>query len=64
MCSGHIMRETKVTTVKFDEVEFTVGLSLFRWPNGGSWSFFVCPCGRRALIIRLFGGGLACCWCV
>ena len=43
-------------TVKLGEYEFTVGLSLFRWPNGGSWSFFVCPCGRRARIIRLSHG--------
>ena len=53
------MRETKVTIVKFDEVESPWGLSLVRFPNGGSWSFFVCPCGRRARILRLYEGGLA-----
>ena len=41
-----------------------MGLALFRWPNGGSWSFFVCPCGRRARILRLFEGGLACSRCL
>jgi hypothetical protein len=61
---GDITEEMKVATVKLGEDEFTVGLSLFRWPNGGSWSFFVCPCGRRARIIRLFEGGLACCRCL
>ena len=61
---GDITEEMKVATVKLGEYEFTVGLSLFRWPNGGSWSFFMCPCGRRARIIRLFEGGLACCRCL
>jgi hypothetical protein len=61
---GDITEEMKAATVKFDAVEFTVGLALFRWPNGGSWSFFMCPCGRRARIIRLFEGRLACCRCL
>jgi hypothetical protein len=61
---GDITEAMNVVTVKLGEYEFTVGLSLFRWPNGGSWSFFVCPCGRRARIIRLFEGGLACCRCL
>ena len=42
----------------------TEGLSLVRFPNGGSWSFFVCPCGRRARILRLYEGGLACFRCL
>ena len=41
-----------------------MGLSLVRFPNGGSWSFFVCPCGRRARILRLYEGGLACLRCL
>jgi len=61
---GDITEAMNVATVKLGECEFTVGLSLFRWPNGGSWSFFVCPCGRRARILRLFEGGLACCRCL
>jgi hypothetical protein len=61
---GDITEDMKVATVKLGEYEFTVGLSLFRWPNGGSWSFFLCPCGRRARIIRLFEGGPACCRCL
>ena len=44
---GDITEAMNVAIVKLGEYEFTVGLSLFRWPNGGSWSFFVCPCGRR-----------------
>ena len=61
---GDITEEMKVATVKRGEDEFTVGPSLFRWPNGGSWSFFVCPCGRRARTLKLFGGRPACGQCV
>ena len=62
--SGVIGADTKTTTIAFGDIEFVVGLALRRFPNGGGWSFFVCPCGRRARIIRLFEGGLACCGCL
>jgi hypothetical protein len=61
---GEITAETKVTTVTFGDVEFMVALALRRFPNGGSWSFFLCPCGRRARNLRLFEGGLACRQCL
>jgi hypothetical protein len=61
---GEITAETKVTTVTFDEVSFNVGLALVCFANGGSWSFFLCPCGRRARILRLYEGGLACQRCL
>ena len=42
------------TTVTFpsphDDAAFVVALSHFRWPNGGVWSFFRCPCGQRSMI--------------
>jgi hypothetical protein len=74
--SGAIRVEDKFTTVKFwllirtpppdrvEEVEFTVGLALRRFPNGGSWSLFVCPCGRRCRVIRLYEDKLACGGCL
>jgi hypothetical protein len=62
--SGAIGPDTKTTTIAFGDVAFVVGLALRRFPNGGGWSFFVCPCGRRARILRLFEGGLACCRCL
>ena len=61
---GEITPEMKTTTVMFGDVGFAVALALFRWPNGGSWSFFLCPCGRRARILRLYEGGLACRGCL
>jgi hypothetical protein len=59
-----IMRETKVTTVKFDEVESPWA---GRWcvsPMAAVWSFFVCPFGRKYRNLRLYDGGLACPGCL
>ena len=61
---GDITADAKTATLKFDDMEFVVALSLRRFPNGGSWSFFVCPCGRRVRTLRLFEGGLACRQCL
>jgi hypothetical protein len=61
---GDITAEAKIATVKFDNMEFVVALSLRRFPNRGSWSFFLCSCGRRARILRLFEGSLACSRCL
>ena len=61
---GVITAETQVTAVTFGEVSFNVAVTHRRFPNGGSWSFFLCPCGRRARILRLFEGGLACRQCL
>jgi hypothetical protein len=57
---GDITAETKAATIAFGDVAFNVGLSLVRFPNGGSWSFFTCPCGRRCRTVRLYEGVLAC----
>jgi hypothetical protein len=60
--------DTKTATIRFDDgesgVEFVVGIAQLRFPNGGSWSKFVCPCGRRAQKLRLFEGRAACGHCV
>ena len=61
---GEITAATKVASVAFGEASFNVVISLRRFPNGGSWSFFLCPCGRRARTLRLFEGGLACRQCL
>jgi hypothetical protein len=59
--SGAISPDVGTTTVSFPGgPSFVVGLSHFRWPNGGSWSFFVCVCGRRARTLRLLDGDVCC----
>ena len=62
--AGVIGPDTEVMTVAFGEISFNVAVSHRRFPNGGSWSFYLCPCGRRCRILRLFEGGLACRWCL
>jgi hypothetical protein len=57
---GEITPTMETTTVRFGEVEFVVGLTLHRFPNGGNWSKFWCPCGRRVRILRLLDGRLVC----
>jgi hypothetical protein len=43
---------------------FTLALALHRWPNGGSWSFFIAPCcGHKVRTLRLLDGHLVCCRC-
>ena len=61
---GDVTPAMKTTIVKLGDVEFVVELLLHGFPNGGSWSLFRCPgCGRRARILRLLEGRLACCRC-
>jgi hypothetical protein len=60
--AGDIRPDDKTTTIQFpdDPTTFTVPLHHMRFPNGGGWSFFQCPCGRRARTIRLYDNALAC----
>src|SRR5271163_389854 len=64
--AGHFRSNDATTTVAFPDsaTAFVVALSHIRFPNQGSWSFFRCPCGRRARTLRLFEGGLACHGCL
>jgi hypothetical protein len=55
-----------VTSVEiaFGEFKRQVSLTHRHFPNGGSWSFFLCPsCSRRARTLRLYEGRLVCRWC-
>ncbi len=62
--AGFVTVETTVTTIRFGDVEANVGVTLRRFPNGGSWSFFLCPqCGRRARTLRLLEGKPLCRHC-
>lgn len=51
---GLITAETTSLRLAFDgEAGQDVAVVLRKFPNGGSWSFFVCPgCGRRARVLR------------
>jgi hypothetical protein len=60
---GEITPEMKTTTVMFGDVGSVVALSPLRFPNTGSWSFFICTCGRRARTMRLLDGHLRCRHC-
>jgi hypothetical protein len=52
------------TTIGLADVEVEVGLSLQKFPNGGSWSLFRCPsCGRKARTLRLLEGCVVCWRC-
>ena len=64
--AGHFRSNDATTTVAFADsaTAFVVALSHIRFPNQGSWSFFRCPCGRRAHTLRLFEGELACRGCL
>jgi hypothetical protein len=63
---GEITPYTTVTTVSFPDagVSLNIGVTHRRFPNGGSWSFFVCPCGRRCRFLRLYNDALACRGCL
>ena len=51
---GIVTTETTSVRLSFNgEPERDVAIVLRKFPNGGSWSFFVCPsCGRRARVLR------------
>lgn len=41
-----------------------VGVTHRQFPNGGGWSFFLCPaCNRRVRTLRLFDERVVCRWC-
>ena len=61
--TGVITVETTEFLVKLGDVEKVVGVTLRKFPCGGSYSFFACGCGRRARVLRLLNGGIMCCLC-
>jgi hypothetical protein len=64
--AGEIRPDDKTTTIQFpdDPTAFTIPLHHMKFPNGGGWSFFCCPCGRHARTIRLYDNALACHGCL
>jgi hypothetical protein len=62
--SGVITPETTEFLVRLGDVEQTVGVTLQRFANQGSWSLFVAPCcGRKARVLRLLCGQVLCTRC-
>jgi hypothetical protein len=52
---GVVTEDMASVRVTIGEVSREVRLSHMRFPNGGGWSFFLCPsCGRRARVLKLF----------
>jgi hypothetical protein len=62
--AGEIRPEDRTLVVRFGDAVFTVGLQHVRFPNNGSWSFFICACGRRCRTLRLYPDELACKHCL
>jgi hypothetical protein len=61
--AGLITPAARTTIVQFGDVSFVVAVSHLHFPNGGSWSFFHCPCGRRCRTLRLLEGEIVCRGC-
>jgi hypothetical protein len=52
---GEVTEAMERARVEIAGVTREVRLSHLRFPNGGGWSFFICPsCGRRARVLKLF----------
>jgi hypothetical protein len=63
--TGLVDEEMREFTVELGDVTAVIGLALVRFPNGGSWSFFLCPhCGRKARTLRSLNGAIICPQCL
>jgi hypothetical protein len=61
---GLVTAEMTEFVVRIGEVEQNVGVTLRRFPNGGSWSRFICPaCGWKVRVLRLLDGAVLCTRC-
>jgi hypothetical protein len=59
-----IKPDDATVTIAFGDFKPTVHVVHRHFPQGGSWSFFVCPsCGRRARTLRLHEGRVVCRMC-
>ena len=63
--SGAIRLEDRHGIIAFGDKQKLVGIAHTKFPNGGSWSFFVCPqCGRRAKKLWLADNAPRCRFCL
>jgi hypothetical protein len=52
---GEVTEDMARVRVTIAGVSREVGLWHLHFPNGGGWSFFLCPsCGRRAKVLKLY----------
>jgi hypothetical protein len=63
--TGAVTEAMTETTVWFGDVTAIVGLWHLHFPNGGGWSYFLCPaCGQKAQRLRLLSGQVLCRRCL
>jgi hypothetical protein len=61
---GEITAQSTSIVVRLGDSEFSVGLVLRKFPNGGSWSLFRCPqCDRWVQVLWLLEGRPVCRLC-
>jgi hypothetical protein len=64
--TGAIRLEDRHGVIAFGDKQKLVGLAHTKFPNGGSWSYFICPrCDRRAKRLWLIDDApccVKCCW--
>ena len=62
--AGAITPDSLSVKVCFGDLEREVRVAHRHFPNGGGWSFFLCPsCSRRVRTLRLYDGRVVCRWC-
>jgi hypothetical protein len=63
--TGLIRLEDRRAHIPFGEQTKLIGVAHTKFPNGGSWSYFVCPkCSRRAKKLWLVDGAPRCRLCL
>ena len=63
--TGAIRLEDRQALIPFGEQNKLIGVAHTKFPNGGSWSYFVCPkCGRRAKKLWLVDDAPRCRLCL
>ena len=63
--TGAIRLEDQWAHIPFGEQTKLIGVAHTKFPNGGSWSYFVCPkCGRRAKKLWLVDDAPRCTLCL
>ena len=59
--TGVVTEAMTEIAVRLGDVEAVVGLWHMHFPNGGGWSYFLCPaCGQKAQRLWLLSGAIVC----